>query len=377
MLSGRFYPVYGGAEQQCLRLSKELIRSGHEALVLTPSLPNTARSEILESVPVHRVGLKVPGLLGSLAYVVSGLLWLVRNKDRYTVIHAHLASSTAVLAAIASYITGKPAIVKFAGGRATGDIATSCATWYGTLKLKFLSRYISAFVCPNKEIFQELTRHGFPAQRISIIPNGIDTNEYGPISTEERLAFRRELSLGNAAFVTVFVGRLEAGKGVEQLIDAWKLFNKPEAVLLIVGTGSRKEQLKERAGGTSGITFAGWTQRTTAYLSAADCFVLPSFGEGLPNSLIEAMSRGIACIGSDIGGINELLTDKANGLLVKPGDVAALAEAIAVIEKDPAYALKLGAAAREYVCAHLSIGIIAGKYLELYNGVCGQRGTTA
>jgi len=366
MLSGRFYPVFGGAEIQCLRLCNALIKSGTYAFVLTPILPNTVSHEIIETVPVYRVGLPLNGFFGSLAYLAAGLFWLFRYRKRYSIIHAHLASSNAVLASIASFLTGKPALVKFAGGRSTGDIATSSATWYGRLKLRFLSRSNLSFVCPTKEIKQEMIANSFGEENIRIIPNGVDTEVFKPPLEAARSNARVKLSLLAGSFVAVFAGRLEPGKGVEHLIDAWKMNKTPGAMLVILGKGSIEKSLQQRAVADSSIRFQGWADDIYEYFASADCFVLPSSGEGLPNSLIEAMSCGLPCIGTDIGGIRELITDKTTGLLIGVGDVPALANALSYIQTNPDHALRMGIAARAFAIQNLSIGHIAEQYEHIY-----------
>jgi len=369
MLIGRFYPVVGGAEVQCLRLSKELIRTETHAFILTPLLSGTPRYEIHETVPVYRVGLALPGFLGSLSYLISGLFWIVRNKNTFTAIHAHLASSTAVLAAVASLLTGKPALVKFACSREGGDIATSSATWYGRLKLRFLKHYIKAFVCPTYEIKSEMVNYGFQGSKITVIPNGIDTNEFKPPSAQERLEARKKLSINSNAFVVIFAGRLEPAKGVEYLIDAWKTNSTPDAVLLLIGKGYLESGLRQRAASNKSIRFEGWAADIKAYFAAADVFVLPSLAEGMPNALIEAMACGLACIGTTIGGTTDLIENGKTGILVPQGNSGALAAALNKMHKQADFAAQLGLSASAFTIQHLSIKFIAQQYELFYRSL--------
>jgi glycosyltransferase involved in cell wall biosynthesis len=333
-------------------------------------LSTTPRYEIYETVPVYRVGLALPGFLGSMSYLISGLFWLIRNKKSYTVIHAHLASSTAVLAAIASLLTGKPALVKFACSREGGDIATSSATWYGRLKLRFLKHYIKAFVCPSDEIKNEMINYGFKGSKITVIPNGIDTNEFKPPSAQERLEARKKLSINSNTFVAIFAGRLEPAKGVEYLIDAWKTNNTPDATLLLIGKGYLEGELRQRAAGDKSIRFEGWTADIKVYFAAADVFVLPSLAEGMPNALIEAMACGLPCIGSDIGGTTELIIADKTGMLASPSDVKTLASAIERLQADTYLRARLGLSARQFIEKGFSIDSINMCYIELYTHIC-------
>jgi glycosyltransferase involved in cell wall biosynthesis len=370
MLLSRYYPYEGGAEVQCRRLSSSLQRSGCKVFVLTQRLPGLPAFETIESVPVYRVGLPLSGKAGSFSFVAAGLLWLLSNTARFDLLHAHLASSPAILGALASWITGKPSLVKFAGSRHTGDIATSSATWYGKLKLAFLKRMLAAFVGPSGEIRQEIVDTGFSEAKVSVIPNGIDTAVYRPAENDERRRLRAELGLPVDSPLITYVGRFEPGKGLETLFTAWSTVEKSSgsrsACLLLLGKGSLLKDLRKSAAGNEQIIFPGWQQDTARYLRASDIFVLPSYGEGMPNALIEAMACGLPCIASDIGGISELIRQGENGILLAPGNSSELAAAITSLLHEKSFALQLGRCARDTMTKRYSIDIICSEYLMLY-----------
>jgi len=370
MLIGRFYPFEAGAEIQCRRLSRELIKKNHSVFVLTQKLPNARSSNILEHLPIYRVGLPHKGKWGSLSYLIQLFFWFFRHSAEYDILHVHMASSPAILAAVTGKLFRKPVVLKFAGSRRTGDIATSSATWYGRLKLKFLRAFIGTFVCPSEEIKQELLKAGFPENRIAVIPNGVETGTFTPATAEDKKALRKTLHLPADAPVVTYAGRLEPGKGVEILLDAWKSFENAPGVkplLLIVGDGSLETALQEKAKALSTVKFCGWQENTAQFLRASDVFVLPSLGEGLPNSLIEAMSCGLCCIATHIGGVTELITSGANGITVAPGNAGELSAAINSACADHGRALEMGRKARLFAEGKLSLEKIAGEYIRLYS----------
>ncbi|MHB9156138.1 MAG: glycosyltransferase family 4 protein [Endomicrobiales bacterium] len=366
MLISRFHPVEGGAEIQCRRLSLELNKSDCAVFVLTQKLRGLPRLERFESLPVLRLALPPANRLGSLMYFLSGFWWLMKNNRRFDLLHAHLASSPAVLAALVSRVLRKPAILKIAGSRTTGDIGTSSRTWYGRLKLAYLRKNLDAFVCPSREARDELVRAGFDRAKIQVIPNGVSTEIFSPASQGEKKTLRQALGIPGNATVVIYTGRLEPGKGLETLLDAWPRAAGAQAHLYVLGTGSLEQTLRSRASGEGEIHFTGWKRNTVDYLRAADIFVLPSFGEGLPNSLIEAMSCGLACVATDIGGVTELITSGKNGVLVAPGDAPQLAAALTRLITAPEARALLGKEARAHAESTLSIGRTAGQYRELY-----------
>jgi glycosyltransferase involved in cell wall biosynthesis len=370
MLSARYYPIQGGAEIQCRRLAQELSKTNTASLILTQKLSNLRSREVIDNLPVYRVGLPVQGKIGSLFYLCSGLWWLIRHRALFDLIHAHLASAPAVLGAIASLIVNKPVILKIAGSRQTGDIATSSSTWYGRLKLYFIRNSIDHFVCPSDEIKKELILFRFPENKIKVIPNGIDIDKFSPAAKDDKILLRKKLAINPDAKVVLFTGRLEPGKGLEILLDAWEHIEQETAAikpcLIVLGTGSLFASLSKRASRLRSVTFQGWQDDVLPFIKASDIFVLPSSGEGLPNALIEAMSCGLACISTNIGGVNEIITSGESGILINPGDGAELYRVLQDMINSPESAQSLGKAARKFVENNLSLKMVGKSYLNLY-----------
>jgi glycosyltransferase involved in cell wall biosynthesis len=225
-------------------------------------------------------------------------------------------------------------------------------------------------VCPSKEIANELEIFGFDKDKIHIIPNGINTNSFAPAQPAVKSELKRALKLPLNGAIVIYSGRLENGKGIETLIEAWKLVesNKIETSLhlIIMGSGKLLNNLKEQAKTLNNITFTGWKENKLEYLKASDIFILPSLGEGMPNSLIEAMSCGLACISTDIGGIKELIKHNENGLLFEPGNEKALQDCIISLILGSNKTTLLGASARETILNNYNIEKIADLYLKLY-----------
>lgn len=154
--------------------------------------------------------------------------------------------------------------------------------------------------------------------------------------------------------LVLFVGALEPSKNVDGLLEAWRRVAErhPDAVLHIVGSGSREEavaqacaELPERVRWTPSLTSA----EVAGALDEAQVLVLPSRSEGLGRVVIEALCRGRPVIGSRVGGIVDLVDDGVNGLLVDPGDVDQLADVLGSVVEDRALVERLASAARASV----------------------------
>jgi glycosyltransferase involved in cell wall biosynthesis len=171
----------------------------------------------------------------------------------------------------------------------------------------------------------------------------------------------------------LFFGEIARHKGVFELARAFaQVANElPELRLLYAGTGSGVEEtrrLVEQFGLGGRVEFTGWLQaeRKQATLAGATMFVLPSFVEGMPMALLEAMSFGLPVIATPVGGVPEIVTHGLDGLLVPAGDIDALAAAITRLASDPELRARLGRAARETVAKRFSLDSAVEQLLGIY-----------
>lgn len=171
----------------------------------------------------------------------------------------------------------------------------------------------------------------------------------------------------------LFVGRMAAAKGVPVLINAMAQISAahPQAHLTLIGDGPDRAKLEAQAarlGLAGAITFTGYQNQdeVAAALSRAAIFVLPSFAEGVPVVLMEAMAARRPVFTTRIAGIPELVEDGISGRIVPPGDGAAFAQAVSDILSDPARATAMGEAGRQKVQAEFDIASEAGKLAGLF-----------
>lgn len=172
----------------------------------------------------------------------------------------------------------------------------------------------------------------------------------------------------------LFVGRLAAAKGVPLLIEAMGSINKrcPGVQLTLIGDGPDRAGLEDqvRAQGLQDVVrFLGYRSQDEVIeaLSHAALFVLPSFAEGVPVVLMEAMASSRAVVATRITGIPELVEDGVSGRLVPPGDGAALADAICAILADPDQAARMGAAGLQKVRADFDATTEAARLAVLFH----------
>jgi glycosyltransferase involved in cell wall biosynthesis len=201
-----------------------------------------------------------------------------------------------------------------------------------------------------------------PRARIEVLMNAVPL----PLPDELRRRADREPTL-------LFLGEIARHKGVFELVQAFGSVTDacPSLQLVFAGTGAAMEEVRQLAsqaefGGR--IECTGWVeaQRKRAELARATIFVLPSYVEGMPMALLEAMSWGLPVIATAVGGVPEMITHEVNGLLVEPGDIAGLAAAISRLMSDAGLRARLGDAARETIATRFSLNTAFERLLEIY-----------
>lgn len=178
--------------------------------------------------------------------------------------------------------------------------------------------------------------------------------------------------------VILFLGHVGPRKGVPQLVEALAgLKDRPGWRAVIAGNGAvdqTRAQLAER-GLSDRVTMPGWVgpADVARLLAAADILVLPSFEENLPMSVIEGMAHGLAVVTTPVGATEDIIEDGKTGLLVPPGDAAALRDAIARLLADPDLRMRLGGAARAFHRQHLEIAGYVERLTAIWRAVADAR----
>lgn len=200
-----------------------------------------------------------------------------------------------------------------------------------------------------------------PADRIHLIPNGVDLERFAPAP--------RRAGQGSI----LYIGRLSAEKNLSALIRAAAMLRRRmPGRLVMIGDGPLRGQLEAEAR-SAGVPaeFPGVVdhQLIPGWLRAADAFVLPSFTEGHPKALIEAMAAGVPCVASDCAGNRALVKDADAGLLFDPRDPAALAASLERVLTDESLAAALGRRGHDLVARDYDLGRLVQVEIELLRRV--------
>lgn len=220
-------------------------------------------------------------------------------------------------------------------------------------------------------------REGFAPEKTVVIRNATSFRASDdPKQAVERV--RAELGLDDAAVVLATVSRMAPHKGHRYLIDAFAkvLEQAPLTVLLLVGDGEERPALTAQArelGLGDAIRFVGLRTDIPEILDCIDVLVHPSLKEGLPMAVLEAMSHAKPIVAAAADGIPEVVDHEVSGLLVSPGDVSALAEAILTLVGDERKRREYGAAGAQALDANHSVSRMLQLYESLFLSSVGSR----
>lgn len=380
-LTPRYPPSYSGASKQAHRVNKRLATNGVPLVVVTRRISPHEPQQEVEGIPVVRLsGLPFgPDLhrgLDTLVWSLRAAWYLFRRRQSVGTLHVLDSYVDAAVFAIVGRLLRRPVLVKSAVGR--GAIKNDAP--HRKARLWLLRRY-ARMIAISRETYAELLGSGFHNDRVFLLPNGVDINEFRPCSSPQAKRKSREaLGLAGDSFVAIYVGLLNKRKGIPLLLQAWKrvLQSVPMAHLLLVGPCKEQSYLSgissklEELGLRHSASWLGERTDVDQLLQASDVFVFPSEREGLPNALMEAMATGLPCVARPIGGVVDLIENGANGILCS-GERTELeheiAAAISKIAQDPQIARRLGEAARRSIVDRFSLDTVAEKYRELYLAV--------
>ncbi|WP_444634910.1 glycosyltransferase [Cupriavidus oxalaticus] len=345
----------GGAEQQVAALAREYVALGHRVSVVS-LLPGSevALPDCVEAVMLTMR--KTPlSLLAALMQVRRFVL-----QWRPDVVHAHMIHAN-LFARMLSRLCPVPATICTAHSFFEGGSLRMLA-YRLTDHWSDLTTHVSD---EGRQVM--IASRAAPAQRIIVVPNGIDTARYRP-GAQARTAARAALGLHGDDQLVLNVGRLVWEKAQTDLIDAFaQLSPAPNAVLMIAGDGPLRDTLAQciAAHGLDGrVRLLGRRQDVPALLNAADLFVLSSRIEGMPLVVGEALACGCPVVATDASGVATMVGGA--GTVVPRGDPAALARAMRDALSRGRGAATDEAARHRHIDSAFSIEAIARTWLRLY-----------
>ena len=355
-----------GGEQQMAYLAEGLRTRGHRVMIVAQRGSEAAKR--LATAGFEVIERRMRGEADVIA--IARLATLFR-RIRPDVVHCHTSHAHA-LGRLAARFGGRPAVVV----SRRVDFSIYRRSFFRLNGIKY-SKGVDRIIAVSDAVKNVLVRDGLDPARIAVVRDAIDVDR---IRKATPVDVRARVGLGARARIILAVGALVGHKGHRHLVDAIPslVSAAPEAHVVIAGEGELRPELERlaiRLGVAGRLLMPGYIEDVAGWFPAADVFVMPSVEEGLGSSVLDAMAAGTPIVATTAGGIPEVVRDGVDGLLVPPGDAAALSRAIAELLRDRYKAHDLATAATKRVETEFPVSRMVEETLAVYGAILAERGT--
>jgi glycosyltransferase involved in cell wall biosynthesis len=253
-------------------------------------------------------------------------------------------------------------------GFAHGYISDSATNRFYNRIDRLVLRQADRVVAVSHALKGLLTRHGVAAHRIRVVHNAIEASAAAPSTSAREVRLRHGVAPGEKLIGVI--GRLNPEKGQLVFLKAMErtIRHVPDVKALIIGDGQDRSTLERfcrERGLAPRVLFLGFQENIADYYQVLDLLVQPSFSEGLPNTVLEAMSFGVPVLATAVGGVPEVIQD-GNGVMVPPNDPDSLAERLIELLSDGARRQAIGARGRESLHPRFASDHRARQIIGLY-----------
>ena len=346
---------FGGAQRYVFDLVTTMKKEGHEVAVVCGG--NGILVDKLKAEQVRVITLD--GLQRNIVFVREIPFFIeiskILKREKPDVFHIN-SSKMGGVGSVAARLVGVKKIIFTAHGWAFNEPRP---VWQKALIKFFVWLTIISThhtICVSEQTKKDVERWPFIKNRLVVIHNGV---------SEFNLAPREDKS-----FTVGAIAELHKIKGLDILLRAWSKFTtRHEAKLVIIGSGEEKdnlENLSDNLGVTNSVNFKGFVENARSLFSNFDIFVMPSRSEGLPYSLLEAGTAGLAVIATSVGGIPEVIENGTNGVLVPTENVEVLLSSLILLAEDDGLRKRLGAHLKASVQENFSLEKMVGETRSLY-----------
>ena len=381
-VSRRYFPAISGMSVYAQNLLRELVAAGHDVTMISQYRGDEFGTRVYGGGPPPAVpGVTVIGLEqigeqtdGDFERDIDTMVATIRAehaKEPFDILHAQYGYPTGWATLLAAKAIGVPTVVSIQGG--DGHWVCSCCETHRLAMCAVLAHANALLIGGASFVEEVCDRLGSDPARFTIVPGAVDTARFTPGPGD------------HAGPVRLFYhGRVDRRKGVLDFIDALGLVRARGVPFeaIISGIGPDVESSKARAAelnfSESEIRFTGYADYNTVpdLYRRADVFVSPTYAEGFSNTILEAMAAGLAVVSTHSVGVSDCLRDGENGLMVQPGDVPALADALTRVIEDGALRARLARDGLEECRRVYSWGAVGRQIMEVYGAVAGLKPAT-
>jgi L-malate glycosyltransferase len=355
VMVGQFPPHIGGVGIHIQNLSKELLKNGEEVYVITyphKNIKNEPNKDYMDLEGVKVIGtrgINIPGLR-SVFYTLFGTIQLIKIVRKYNidVIHGHYLYPAGLIAVLGGIFTKKKVYVTSHG--------SDMFCLYHQHKfmrpiIRFVLKRADVVLAVSESLKEEILKTKVKGieDKLRLNWNSVNIDKFKPLdddttdttdttvtsatsatttTTTNKLEFKDEFNISKNKPIILFIGNIIKRKNVATILDAKKLI-KSDCVVVVVGDGPLLNKLKEKVDkeNIDDVIFTGARNDIPNIIQSSDLLILPSYSESFGLVLIEALACEKPVIGSNVGGIKEIITEDV-GLLIEPRDSKSLAKAV-------------------------------------------------
>ena len=395
MATFEYSPARGGIGSHAFHLSNSLAELGTSVDIFTCT-PSSSIPTPHQKITIHQVPFIHAPVVFSTYFGENAVARFLPRQDSFDVFHSHyglFSASGKTLRRIkipkiatmhgtwkSERISSLQAgLVNMGGFELVGFLTNRFLEFYEKVALRAFDRIITVSEYNRRELLNSYGSGADLAAKVTVIPSGVDTDQFKPRSASYLEKYRDHLQIDDK-FVLLYVGRLVARKGITDLLSAMSSLArmKSEVVLIIVGSGHLKNWLMRRAWKlriASRVIFLGSARMEDLpfLYSLSDLFVLPSYYEAQGIVILEAMASGVPIISTWAGGIPEMVTNGRNGLLVNAGDPSSLVNAVISLMENSGLRREMANNNRERALEH-DWKLIARRVDEAYRNTLKEFG---
>jgi len=351
---------------------KRLLERGHKIFVVSCKTFGAPFFEEIGGIEIYRVpAVALPVLeypFPNLLMLYFWIIKIVQKKKVDLILLTDTTYLTSLMTLILKRVLKQPVILIVQG-------FAGVSWFYGNFLVDFFAKmYTFAIakralkvadkvILASTRIKEDAVRLGVSTDKIEVIPRGVDTQLFHP-NREQRELLREKLGIKHDDIMVLFAGRLVPVKGITAFVSVAKILadKSDKWKFLVAGDGVLRARCeKETSHYRSSIKFLGWRDDMPEVMNAADIFVLSSLGEGCPNAVLEACACAKPVVATNVGAAGDMILNGETGLLVEPGNVNALQNALERV-LDSLHSTKMGEKALQRVRKYFTWDMIISKY---------------
>jgi glycosyltransferase involved in cell wall biosynthesis len=385
-LSRRYWPAVSGMSAYAENLLRHLVREGHEVVLVSQYRGDAAGRAVygggppppervpegVTAVPLEALGEQAVGR-GEPADFEADVDTMVRTvlelhaQRPFDVLHAQYAYPNGLAVLRAARAAGLPAVVSVQGG--DGHWVGTCCTTHRDLVRAVFAHAPALLIGSPSFAAEVVERHGVDPARFTLVPGATDAERFAPVD-------RESIARVSDPAVLLYHGRVDARKGVLDLLDAVRLLRDDDVAvrLLVSGIGPDVGLVEQRVGELglgADVEVLGAVpyERAHEVYRRGEVFVSPTYAEGFSNTILEAMASGLPVVSTDVVGVRDCVRPDDNGVLVPPKDPEALAAGIRRVLDDPVLRRRMAERAHSDVHLRWSWPVVAGRITDVYSSV--------